>query len=181
MFKHRPILLLLALVSVALLFMQQRPSPSPETKADLFLNNYFLQDFETLAFNAQGKAEILIRGGKLTQPINTQEHKIRHLEIVLLEDASPQWVIRADHGWIDGAREYASLDQNVSIENRTSDPIHVSTEQLMLKIPRKLASSSLKVGITQGNNILTGVGMEADLQTSRLTLLSDTRALYVPD
>ncbi len=183
MSSHRPLLLLLLLVSVVLLFIQQRPETEPEVQEALFRDNYFLLNFETLAFNKEGKPDTLIIGQRLNQPVNSQEHHVQAPRIRQLKGLDVHWEVSARQATLDEHHSQATLDDNVLIsrfDGETGEAaLKVSTPTLLLDIPAQSARTDEQVIITDGPNRLTGKGMSANLDAARLELHADTEALYV--
>ncbi|MGV6859210.1 MAG: LPS export ABC transporter periplasmic protein LptC [bacterium] len=185
MASHRPLLLLLLLVSVVLVFIQRHPDQTPLTEPKLFRDNYFLLEFSTLAFNEQGKPETVLTGDRLNQPVNSGEHHVIKPVIRRLEGSETRWEVRAQQGMLNEPHTHASLGTDVWITHISGEEgasaINIQTKRLDLDIPAQIASTQERVTVKQGSNRLTGRGMQANLQQARITLKADTQATYVAE
>jgi lipopolysaccharide export system protein LptC len=54
------------------------------------------------------------------------------------------------------------------------------TERMVVFPDENRATSAERVTVTQGDSILTGTGLRADLQAKRFQLLNDVKGRYAP-
>ena len=85
------------------------------------------------------------------------------------------WTAGSDSGWVSAKGDEVRLKRSVVLDGPVivdTDQTHLRTEQMTVFPQPQTAHSDLLVTVTRGASILRGTGMNANLKTNRLELLS---------
>ena len=92
----------------------------------------------------------------------------------MLRDAEGvDWNVRAKSGWVRADGRELRLVGDVNMERRTpvpSDAIALRSERIHAQLDPNILTSTLAVTIERPGSILSGIGLNADLDRKRLTL-----------
>lgn len=122
---------------------------------------------------------------------NLMEHYVRHdisvftkPVILIYTDERIPWHITAEHGKSQNGTKEVLLYNNV-ILHQPQQPSHpettINTSELTVYPPRSFAETNKKVKITRPGTVIHGKGIEADLKTGIVKLLTRSRGTYEPD
>ncbi len=175
------VLLLAAAISGWSLWKQrpdQAAAPAGNTRSD-----YLLHEFELVALDAQGQESFTLRAPQLARDPNDRSMQLQTPLFLIPARAGSSagaWEVRANTGQVNA--EGDELRLRGAVEAKTADtatrPVQMSTEQLNIYPQQRRASSQAKVTIVQPGLILSGHGLEANLDDSQLLLKSDVKARY---
>lgn len=94
------------------------------------------------------------------------------------------WEVSADHGTIfHQENNLVVLKGHVIAKRFPNDklePLAISTSTLTIDPNKKMATTQAKVTIRQNENVITGMGMRANLKTGAIQLLSHIDSTIVP-
>ena len=105
------------------------------------------------------------------------------MPLFLVPDQDGQyWQVRADNGLVPADGERLDLRGNVQATSPAGapPPTRIATEQLTLFPRQNRASSTAAVLVTRPGHTMRGLGMQADFNRQRVSLLSQVRHHYVP-
>lgn len=95
------------------------------------------------------------------------------------------WEVSADSGTIfHQENNRVVLTGHVTAKRFANDKLEsleLSTSTLTIDPDKKLATTNATVTIRQNDNVMTGVGMRADLKTGAISLLSHINSTFVPE
>lgn len=142
--------------------------------------NYALYDFSGRLLNDQGGVNLEIESPVLR---NDAESGIGTVETptLAIQHESDRWYITAQSAIITADREHVSLVGAVRLtrENEiTGEILDITTEDVMLNVTPRTASTDSAVIIQQNGDRLQAVGMNLDMIAERFELLSSVRAHY---
>ena len=89
-----------------------------------------------------------------------------------------RWRSRSATGWVNSEGNEVRLRGNVVLDNPGGKRMTVQTEALNVYPDANRATSDQQVTITQPGATIRGRGLEAQLDTQRVTLKSEVRARY---
>lgn len=166
--------------SISVLQLASR-KPAPEfigpPRADYTLDNY-----ELVALDNTGRESFHATGPLLVRDPYSHEMSLEQPRFRITSDDGSYWLTRADTGWVDSKGEQLRLTGNVVVDGMEPDDrrhARLETELLRLFPDSRTASSDKAVTITQPNSILRGQGLQADLGTRQLQLLSEVSMRHV--
>ncbi len=144
--------------------------------------DYVLRDFELTSLDKDGTEAFTLRG-PLLQRDPGEKTMAMQTPLFLVPDQDGQyWQVRADNGLVPADGERLDLRGNVQATSPAGapPPTRIATEQLTLFPRQNRASSTAAVLVTRPGHTMRGVGMQADFNRQRVSLLSQVRHHYVP-
>lgn len=90
--------------------------------------------------------------------------------------------LNSNDGWVDSKTTLGYLGESVVITSFDKDPvkvIQVYTKEVHINGKLKFASSSAPIRVTQGKNVITGMGFSLDYTKKFLTIESNVKVVYV--
>ncbi len=103
-------------------------------------------------------------------------------QLIIYQNEEP-WFVRAQKGKITSVDQNIELWQGVVLLHTNEEGMvtTVNTEKLNIDPVHKLANTKEPVRISAQKAEIEGIGMDADLSTEKLTLLSQVRGIYDPN
>ena len=120
----------------------------------------------------------ITRGKILRQLKDIHDFKITAPQISL-NSGNTRWEITAESGWMNAAMSRETLSGHVVASTPGRD-ILVTTSDLDLDLPTRIATTESLVNISQGDNRLRGEAMTANLRQQQLQLKRNIEGYYVP-
>ena len=177
----RASLLLPALLTAAVLVLWlpgERPpttqQPRPPSDAD-----YYMERFQLLQSDAQGRARHWLRAVHLAQYGDITH--LRQPELVLRGDeGAVPWRLRADTGRLEQeSRVFLQGEVQIQRLNTGERPgLRILTPSLRLDLERKIAETAQAVTVLAPQGQLQARGLRLSLQEQRLQLLAQVRGTY---
>jgi len=176
------VLLALAAAVTGWLVWQLREEDAPPQLVGPPRSDYFVDQFELIAFDEAGAESFSLSGPRLS----------RHPQLGTIEIEQPRlrmpgegqgWQGRSDRGWIsaEGDRVRRCIlpvgIHRASVRSRRH-PVRSSEIELLPRENRALSSET--VTITGAGSILRGRGLRADLDAKRVELLAEVTGRYEP-
>ncbi|ALN56553.1 MULTISPECIES: LPS export ABC transporter periplasmic protein LptC [Lysobacter] len=145
--------------------------------------DYVLTDFDVVVLNKEGRESFTLRAPKLTRDPSDKTMDIA--TPLFLIPAKPgsnggPWEVRSQRGWVNAEGDEVRLRGQVKADstNAAGKPINIATEELNVFPDANKATSDVAVNMTQPGTILTGLGLDADLETKNIILKSNVKARY---
>ena len=173
------LLSLLALLSW--LGARDRFEPPAKPFADLDTRlNYALWDLSARILDESGRVDFEIEAPILRNNASSQIGTVDspHIRIQQKDD---EWYITADSAIITADREHVSLIGDVDLLREKSTgqaTMKIRTQDVMLNVKPKTASTDAAVTIVENNDRLKAVGMRLDLKSDSYELLHEVQAEY---
>lgn len=177
------IALTVALVAGALLLWHYRDRDD-DTVTSVPRSDYVLRDFELVMLDSSGAEAFTVRGPYLQRDVGG-----RSLSLVQPRFAFPEkegegvWNARADSAWVSPGADQVHLIDAVDVvgpEGVPGVPTRFRTDRLVVLPDTDELRSEDRVTVTQGDSILAGTGLRADMKAKRFQLLNQVTARYVP-
>ncbi|WP_096085253.1 LPS export ABC transporter periplasmic protein LptC [Agaribacterium haliotis] len=144
------------------------------------------RDTETQYFNEDGSLSYIFKAKKLShfRPSELEEQSYSTAskpEIDFLDDKTP-WRVTAEQALVDHNR-IITLNTDVRLINTDQQGAvsEMLTEVLTLEPEQKLAYTEEPVTINSSLGHMSAIGMQADLNTRRITLLSKVKGVHKPE
>ena len=180
---------LLALLMLAALFAGWgawllRPPPPVQDVAGPPRSDYTLDDYRLVVLDKEGVESFASRGPYLARDPNTETLGLNRPQFSFPgKNADGNWTAHSQSGWVSAKGDEVRLAHSVTLDGpvvKDADQSHMRTEQLTVFPQLQTAHSNLLVTVTRGASILAGTGMNANLKTNRLELLSKVNLHDVP-
>jgi lipopolysaccharide export system protein LptC len=185
--KFYYLLVLLAVLAIALIsrwLLTTVEAPSQKVAPEARHNpDYFLENFKATVYQPDGSPAYHLIAHYLNHYPDDDTMALQKLKIDYLDPQHDTWITTADRGTAYENIEVMHLNGNVRIHRYTQNPaqtITVKTESLRVDLPHKRASTAAMVKIIGKNSTIVAKGMDVDMATGHLSLLSDARGHYVP-
>ena len=173
------VLLLAAAASGWSVWKLSRPAEPEVLKAR---PDYVLHDFEMTSLDKDGTEAFTLRGPLLERDPREKSMAMATPLFLVPGKAGQYWEVRADKGLVPADGERLDLSGGVLATSPADapPPTRIATEQLSLFPRQNRASSNAAVVVTRPGHTMRGVGMQADFERQRVSLLSEVKHHYVP-
>ena len=173
------VLLCVAIASGIAILRQRdrlRPTGQAEARAD-----YVLHDFEIVTLRKDGTEGFTLQAPSLARSPGTKEMNIDQPTFLFPDKQGGRWRSRSATGWVNGEGTEVRLRGDVRLDESTgAEPMRLQSEALNVYPDSDRVTSDQLVTITQPGATMRGRGLEAQLDTQRVTLKSEVRAQYAP-
>lgn len=169
------VLVLATLVSGWAVWRLRSQTPPPAfvgpPRADYSLDNY-----QMVALDPQGGESFYAQGPVLVRDPYTHTITLQEPRLRVPGADGGHWSARAKEGWVSPKGEELRLSKDVVLDGYSADGgrlARMETERLSLFPDGNQVRTDAPVTITRPNSILRGRGLDADLDTRRMRLLSE--------
>jgi lipopolysaccharide export system protein LptC len=139
-------------------------------------SDYTLDDYNLVVLNKQGVESFTSVGPYLARDPYNETLSLNQPRFGFpSHDGKGDWTAGSDIGWVSPRGEEVRLIRAVRLDGPVvpgTDQAHLRTEEMTVHPQPQTAHSDDLVTVTRGASILRGTGMNADLKTNRLELLS---------
>ncbi|WP_408952881.1 LPS export ABC transporter periplasmic protein LptC [Lysobacter sp. Hz 25] len=137
--------------------------------------DYVLNQFEAVVLNKEGKESFTLRAPKLTRDPNEKTLDVTTPLFLIPPKAGGNggpWEVRSQRGWVSAEGDEVRLRGQVKADstNAAGKAINISTEELNVFPDTNKATSAVPVRLIQPGTIMTGSGLQADLETKNVTI-----------
>ena len=161
-----------------------RPMPVEEDTVGPLRGDYTADSYRLVVMKKDGTVSFRSRGPYAVRDADSQQLYLNNPQFSFPDHAAKgEWNGRAIAGWVSAKGDEVRLKKDVQLDGPAvagKDQTHVRTEQLTVFPDPQTAHSDVLVTVTRGPSILQGTGMNANLKTSRLELLSKVSLHDVP-
>jgi LPS export ABC transporter protein LptC len=180
--KTRHGILLLSSLAVISWLLTRDPAETGETppaSVDTRLN-YAMWDFTAVLLDDEGRVNLQIDSPKLRKNALSEIGTVESPQILIQQDKE-EWHITAESAIITADREHVSLVGDVNMLRMnylTSETMVIITQDVMLNVTPRTASTESEVSILQAGDRLDALGMRLDMMNDSFELLENVRAHY---
>ena len=170
----------LVLSGVAVWQWQLRQVPPQEAPQR---SDYILRDYELTTLDSTGKESFTVIGPYLQRDVGGRSLSLVQPRFSFPDSEAGRWQARSDSAWVSpGADEVHLLDQvrMVGPPSPAGLSTRFETERLTVLPDAEQALTDERVTVTQGDSILAGTGLRADMKAKRFQLLNDVKGRYAP-
>lgn len=184
--KNNFILIVLALLSVALLFFVKSHEHKLQKNAHTEKHpQEYMAHFFVTVFTEQGFFENKLFAKYWAYQPETKGSTLTKPHLVIYKPDGSLWTIDANRGFIKqpniGTLDQIILHDNVVINRPATNafiPITLETEELSYQPSKEFAETDKYVVMTKPGLKISGIGMRAFLDQSAVELLSDVKTYY---
>lgn len=159
--------------------LRRQPEPEPAQRSD-----YILRDYELTSLDDQGHESFTVVGPYLQRDVGGKSLSLVQPRFSFPDSGGEgRWQARSDSAWVSpGADEVHLLDavRMVGPPSPTGQRTRFGTDRLVVLPDAEQARTDDRVTVTQGDSILTGDGLRADMKAKRFQLLNDVKGRYAP-
>jgi lipopolysaccharide export system protein LptC len=169
--------IILALLAGALLsgwFAWRADGPDVAEASAVQRSDYILRDFEVVTLDSRGQESFSLRAPELQQTPGARTLELVTPLFLMPDQHGSRWEVRSKTGWVNEKSTLVQLRGDVVADSPmgASRPTVVRTEQMDVYPEENRATSEAVVTITTPGTTMRGTGMEADLASKRIQLLS---------
>ncbi|VAW97465.1 hypothetical protein MNBD_GAMMA21-2525 [hydrothermal vent metagenome] len=146
--------------------------------------DYFISDFITTMYDAEGIANYYLKGKYMEHFPDDDTFEIDALEIKYNDQNNQSWITTSNKGLGLKNIEVLHLSGNVKIENQPVDPdkkLILLTDKLRIDFKTRQATTDAMVKISGKSSTINAIGMKIDLNKGIVKLKSQARGQYVPN
>ena len=178
-----PLLLMLALA--LLTFWLDRTVREEEAHPSLRRHDpdYIVENFRVLNYNQTGTVESSLTARKMLHYPDDDSTELAQPHLVETKTGQPRTDVSALRGVLSQDGEEVFLYDNVVLEREPTDArsaMRVETSELQYARSRSIARSDRDVRIIEDRQVISGRGMEYDLDAERIALRERVRARVEP-
>ena len=178
-----PLLLMLALA--LLTFWLERTVREEEAHPSLRRHDpdYIVENFRVLNYNQSGAVESSLTARKMLHYPDDDSTELAQPHLVETKTGQPRTEVSAMRGVLSQDGEEVFLYDNVVLEREATDArsaMRVETSELQYVRSRSIARSDRDVRIVEDRQVISGRGMEYDLNAERIALRERVRARVEP-
>ncbi len=156
------------------------PEPRAELPAE---SGYYMRDAIIEGAGNDGRRLYTLRAERIVHHPEDDSVALEEVDLAYGPDPDTPWRLAAKTGRIPADGNLIHLAGNVTVSQTapTEGPqATLSTPSLSIDIESQIARTPDPVHMTQGNYLLTGIGMEANLKEDRVRLQSDVHGRFLP-
>jgi len=174
---------LLSILSLTWQIMQHQSIPhllDSDTLAKT--SNVMIYDLQYRQYDTKGRMVHFLETPLMQHIPKHNQHLLTTPHIITNEVDQSPWDISAKEATAIEGTQKVTFHHNVNIRQEKADHSDtlLHTEQLIYFPHQKKATSNAEVTLTQAENQVQSKGLEIDLATSHVRLLSNARGHYVP-
>ena len=162
-----------------------RPQPPVSDDAGPPRSDYTLDVYHLVVMDKQGKVSFRSNGPYMARDPNNETLSLNHPDFSFPDKGGKgDWTAQSEAGWVSAKGDVVKLSRAVALDGPIidgQDQTHMRTEQMTVHPQLQTAHTDLLVTVTRGASILLGTGMNANLKTSYLELLSKVSLHDVPN
>ncbi|GGB46694.1 LPS export ABC transporter periplasmic protein LptC [Shewanella inventionis] len=143
--------------------------------------DFIADDLKTTEFNAQGFIESKVTAKHMEHYASSDiTHFTEPVYLIYPENGKAQWQLSADRGQLNKQTNQVSLENNVIIDAiDIEEPLQsLTTQAVALDLSTMIGSSQDMVYIKGKGFMIQGLGLHADLNSQKLSLLSQVEGTY---
>lgn len=177
------VLLVLAVVLVGVAYWQWTLRQVPPAEAPQ-RSDYILREFELTTLGQDGAESFTVRGPYLQRDVGGRSISLVQPRFSFPDaDGTGRWQARSDAAWVSPKADQVHLMRQVEMVGPATPAglrTRFETARMVVFPDVDRATSEQRVTVTQGDSILTGTGLRADMKAKRFQLLNDVKGRYAP-
>lgn len=143
---------------------------------------YYLDDAELIGTDIDGSILYRVQANEASQAIDDESIEMTDVRMLYEPAADIPWKLRANRGRIPPDGNIISLEGDVVVTSRRAEgpTTIIRTTHMDVDPAARLASTDQPVEIEYDGRIVNATGMNAELETNRLDLLSNVNGKFTP-
>lgn len=143
----------------------------------------YMEGVVALILDKQGKPSMKVETPRMVHYANEDTSHLTSPHLTLYRKSPQPWYITAKFGKATQGSENVDFWENVHIQHAAdfdSPNTEIQTTKLTVHPNKKTAKTNEHITMIQPNLTVNAIGMEADMNTGDIKLLSEARGEYVP-
>ena len=137
---------------------------------------------EQVSFNEKGEKHYQLHAARMLQFLDADRNHMFQPDIIIFREQKPAWKTTAAEARSDSQGEELRLEGNVQIVQQGVEQAAVMETATMTLYPKTShATTQDKVVIRQHVIYIEALGLDADLNTNKLTLKRQVTSIYEPE
>jgi LPS export ABC transporter protein LptC len=178
---RRGVIALVLLTAVSFWISRRLDNETPEPVAGLDTTlNYVLHDFELKFFDENGRPTINMQAPVLRNDPVLQLGTIEH-PVIQLNQPDAIWNLTSDSATITADKEHVQLSGQVHLQRREPASgilVELNTREVQIEVTPQTATTDQPVGISDGYNQISAIGLDLDMQSNTFKLKQQVKASY---
>ncbi len=177
--RYVALIALVILVIASGWLLRSKPQDETDTEQRALSDGYYLLDATISDTNETGQLVYSLSAQRIDHI--PADGSVQLTDLKVLYAGEDSWTIQAERGAMGASRERLDLNGDVtitSVDVQTERNTTIKTEQLTLDITSNQAHTDQEVRIHISGGELNAQGMQADLKSKKIDLLSDVRGLF---
>lgn len=179
--RYWPLLPILFLVVFAIDTIETPDTVPVEETIDMreTRSDYYMSDFKTRKYNADGLAEYTVSGASLAHYPDTDHSEITQPRIVLNRPGA-YWTIQSQSGQINTDPDRFTLNGNVVLQRNSeqAEPVTIKTSRLTVATDINTVSTSAPIEVVAPSWRLRAEGLYSAIDDGNFKLLADVVGRY---
>ena len=178
-----PLVVAIIAAGTAWFFSKQPQDTAPEvSRASSQVPDAFMENFTTRVMDAAGQTQYQLVAESMAHYPHDDHSQLQTPHLTVFRPAGEHWTIQSASGLLEHGIEQITLQGEVLMQQHLADaqalPVQIQTRELRLRPQESYAETDEYALITRGNSRLESTGLQADLKTNHLYLLSQVRSIY---
>lgn len=141
--------------------------------------DYTVSDAEVTRFDAQGAPQYMLDAAAIAHQQVSGTSTLTRIRLDYYDTAGATWRLTAQQGRLAADGEELMLAGNVHARQLVqNDPLQFAAPEVEVGLENRTVKSSARVQLWQASYRLEGTGLEADLRSGIVKLLSDVTGRY---
>lgn len=144
----------------------------------------YMEEVLATIMDKTGVPSLKIKSPRMTHYAKNDTTEISFPELALYRNSPEPWNIRANHATAHDGINQIIFKHNVIITHAgdsNNPPTVIKTSVLTAYPHKQLAETDQIITLKQPNVLVKGKGMQANMTTGKINLLSQSRVTYVPN
>jgi len=142
---------------------------------------FYMKDAVIVEIGIDGKPRFTLHAENIAQDKTHQYVQLEHVNVNYMGSSTTPWVLTSDHGNLEQNTRLVTFSGNVILQpqgSRITMPIILNTDELNIDTEHSVAHAPGKVSITMDKQLLTAVGLQANLQRQTIRLESQVHGEF---
>jgi lipopolysaccharide export system protein LptC len=161
-----------------------RKSREPETPTAEIPSapDYFTRNFVAVTTGPDGTPTRRLEAERMVHLPESDRLELTAPQLTLYREGASRWEVSSRRGQVEkkDSEQIVRLEGEVRLQQRRPRPFELATQTLSIYPQREYAETADPVTVTAPEGRIDAVGMEADMASRQIVLLSKARGIYEP-
>lgn len=142
--------------------------------------DYFTRDFVAITTGPDGTPQRELKADRMVHLPESDVLELTSPRLTLYEEGSSRWELSARQGQVEEGGDRVRLQGEVRLQQHHPRPMELATDSLQIYPAREYAETAAPVVVTAPEGRIDAVGMQANMASRRIILLSKAKGIYEP-
>jgi lipopolysaccharide export system protein LptC len=160
----------------------RRAAERPDGASGPARPDYVLETFELVSLDGDGREAFTLRAPRLHRQPGDGSYALETPRFLIPDDDGEHWTVDSAEGWVSPDNDLLRLTGGVRAEAAADGgrPLRMDTESMDVFPDTRTATSDARVTVVQPGTTMRGTGLQANLDSKRIRLLSNVETRHVP-